>query len=436
MNRWNNADTTLLCAALSFLVAVGFKIIYPESILAEGFLFVTEAAMVGGIADWFAVTALFKKPLGFPFHTALLPRRRAEFVSASTQMVQQEFFSKRTIFKKVGNLPLLPLITDWLEKDETRKFLLTEIFNVVKKKFSSIDKESLAKTLANKIRREFCNVPASKLTDNLFTWVRDNEKDKELFKDLIKNFRTQAVKTETRQKLQKVLEEYAETHVQASGGFAALMAGLAKMLNFVNFEEASEIMQTQLIKLLDELAVDSPLQRQTVNECRVKIAELAESPEIIDLAGHLQVDLASAMPLEDAIEKALINLETQILSVKIEDAPPVDDKSLVPIENNLGVLLVQIFNDEYLKLIKIFKGDNPIKNAVEKFIRELTARTALYAQPLIGTISQTALEKLTEDQLNNLVYDKAEQDFVWIRMNGSIVGGSIGLIIFMLLQLI
>ena len=436
MNRWNNADTTLLCAALSFLVAVGFKIIYPESILAEGFLFVTEAAMVGGIADWFAVTALFKKPLGFPFHTALLPRRRAEFVSASTQMVQQEFFSKRTIFKKVGNLPLLPLITDWLEKDETRKFLLTEIFNVVKKKFSSIDKESLAKTLANKIRREFCNVPASKLTDNLFTWVRDNEKDKELFKDLIKNFRTQAVKTETRQKLQKVLEEYAETHVQASGGFAALMAGLAKMLNFVNFEEASEIMQTQLIKLLDELAVDSPLQRQTVNECRVKIAELAESPEIIDLAGHLQVDLASAMPLEDAIEKALINLETQILSVKIEDAPPVDDKSLVPIENNLGVLLVQIFNDEYLKLIKIFKGDNPIKNAVEKFIRELTARTALYAQPLIGTISQTALEKLTEDQLNNLVYDKAEQDFVWIRMNGSIVGGTIGLIIFMLLQLI
>lgn len=436
MNRWNNADTTLLCAALSFLVAVGFKIIYPESILAEGFLFVTEAAMVGGIADWFAVTALFKKPLGFPFHTALLPRRRAEFVSASTQMVQQEFFSKRTIFKKVGNLPLLPLITDWLEKDETRKFLLTEIFNVVKKKISSIDKESLAKTLANKIRREFCNVPASKLTDNLFTWVRDNEKDRELFKDLIKNFRTQAVKTETRQKLQKVLEEYAETHVQASGGFAALMAGLAKMLNFVNFEEAAEIMQTQLIKLLDELAVDSPLQRQTVNECRVKIAELAESPEIIDLAGHLQVDLASAMPLEDAIEKALINLESQILSVKIEDAPPVDDKSLVLIENNLGVLLVQIFNDEYLKLIKIFKGDNPIKNAVEKFIRELTARTALYAQPLIGTISQTALEKLTEDQLNNLVYDKAEQDFVWIRMNGSIVGGTIGLIIFMLLQLI
>ena len=99
MDRWNDADTTLVCAAACFLMAVGFKIVYADSILAEGFLFVTEAAMVGGIADWFAVTALFKKPLGFPFHTAILPRRREDFVKASVQMVQKEFFSRRTLFK-------------------------------------------------------------------------------------------------------------------------------------------------------------------------------------------------------------------------------------------------------------------------------------------------------------------------------------------------
>jgi len=102
----------------------------------------------------------------------------------------------------------------------------------------------------------------------------------------------------------------------------------------------------------------------------------------------------------------------------------------------LGLLIVQILNDEYLRLIEVLKGENEVKGSVEKFIHELTARTALYAQPLVGTISQSALEKLTEDQLNNLVYDKAEKDFVWIRMNGSIVGSAVGLIIFILLQLI
>ena len=436
MNKWNNADTTLLCAALCFLVAVGFKIIYPESILAEGFLFVTEAAMVGGIADWFAVTALFKKPLGFPFHTAILPRRRAEFVSASTQMVQKEFFSRRTLFKKVGNLQLLPLLTNYLEKDETRKILLTTVFNVIKEKFSAVDKESLAKTLANTLRKEFCNIPASKLVDELFAWVRNSEKDNEIVLGLIKSFRTQAAKSETRQKLQKILEDYAEEHMKSAGAFSFLMAGLAKALNFVNFEEAAEIMQTQLLKLLDELLTDSPLQRQTLNECRIKIAELAESPELIDLAGYLQVDLASEMPLETALENALKNLEHQLTSVTLEDPPPVDEKALVPMQRNLGLLTVQILNDEYFRLIKILNGDGTIKDAVNDFIHGLTARTALYAQPLVGTIAQTALAKLTEEQLNNLVYDKAEQDFVWIRLNGSIVGSVIGIVLFIVLQIV
>lgn len=436
MNRWNNADTTLLCAALCFLIAVGFKILYPESILAEGFLFVTEAAMVGGIADWFAVTALFKKPLGFPFHTAILPRRREEFVIASTQMVQKEFFSRRTIFKKVGNLQLIPLLTNYLEKDSTRRFILAEIFNIIKEKFSAVDKESLAKTLANKLRREFCEIPASNLVDGLFDWVLKNEKDKEFFIGLIKNFRTTAAKFETRQKLQKILEDYAEMQMQSAGAFSILMTGLAKMLNFVNFEEAAEIMQEQLLKLLDELLNDTPLQRRTLNECRIKISELADSSEIVDLAGYLQVDLAAEMPIEDALEKALKNLESQINSVTIEDAPPIDDKALVPPQQNLGLIVVQILNDEYLRLIEILKGDNEVKIAVEKFMYELTARTALYAQPLVGTIAKTALEKLTEDQLNSLVYDKAEKDFVWIRMNGSIVGSAIGIVLFILLQLI
>ena len=195
-------------------------------------------------------------------------------------------------------------------------------------------------------------------------------------------------------------------------------------------------MQTQLLKLLDELLTDSPLQRQTLNECRIKIAELAESPEVIDLAGYLQVDLASEMPLETALENALKNLEHQLTSVTLEEAPPVDEKALVPMQRNLGLLTVQILNDEYLRLINILNGDNAIKDAVNDFIHGLTARTALYAQPLVGTIAQTALAKLTEEQLNNLVYDKAEKDFVWIRMNGSIVGSVIGIVLFIVLQIV
>src|SRR5262245_2555314 len=59
-------------------------------ILAAGF----EAALVGGLADWFAVTALFRHPLGLPIpHTAILPARRAKIIEGIISMIQEEWLS-------------------------------------------------------------------------------------------------------------------------------------------------------------------------------------------------------------------------------------------------------------------------------------------------------------------------------------------------------
>ena len=84
--------------------------------------------------------------------------------------------------------------------------------------------------------------------------------------------------------------------------------------------------------------------------------------------------------------------------------------------------------------MKLLREDTKSRAAFEKFVDELTARAALHAQPLVGTVAKSALERLTEEQLNNLVYDKAEQDFIWIRLNGSIVGSVVGLAIFILIK--
>ena len=107
---WNKADKTLLAAFAIFVLALMTHLYRPGNRFAEGFLFCAEAALVGGIADWFAVTALFRKPLGFPYHTAILPRRRDAFVKASVTMVQKEFFSRRKIFRHLERLHLLPML--------------------------------------------------------------------------------------------------------------------------------------------------------------------------------------------------------------------------------------------------------------------------------------------------------------------------------------
>ncbi len=431
MDRWNKADTTLLAATVLFLIAALVRKFNPASTLAEGFLFVTEAAMVGGIADWFAVTALFRKPLGFPFHTAILPSRRAEFIEASTTMVQQEFFSRRTLFKKVGNARLVPRIVEYLERAETRQFVLGEISAALKKYLAALDKEAQAKVIAGIIRREFGNIPAADLIREGGAWIRSSGKDVEVFVGLVKKMRVTAARPETRAKLQDVLEQFAAERTQSAGLFTMLMAGLARSLNYVNFEEAAEIMQAQLVKLLDELSADSPIRQKTLAECRAKISELAETAEFRDLFERVQVDLAAELPLEATIAAALESLSQQILLVNVEENLPVAQVS----SNSLGEVFVQTLHDMYGQLIYALKVDSGIKTAVEKFLYELTVRASIYAQPLVGKIARTTLAKMTDAQLNNLVYDKAETDFVWIRMNGSIVGSIIGVGIFILIQL-
>ena len=68
-----------------------------------------EAAMVGGIADWFAVTALFRRPLGLPIpHTALIVERKDQFASTLGQFVQENFLTADVLSERIGSAQLIP----------------------------------------------------------------------------------------------------------------------------------------------------------------------------------------------------------------------------------------------------------------------------------------------------------------------------------------
>ena len=80
-------------------------------VVAAGF----EAAVVGGLADWFAVTALFRHPLGLPIpHTAIIPNRREKIIESIVSMVQNEWLSPDVIGWRLGRIGLRALLLEWL----------------------------------------------------------------------------------------------------------------------------------------------------------------------------------------------------------------------------------------------------------------------------------------------------------------------------------
>jgi uncharacterized membrane-anchored protein YjiN (DUF445 family) len=78
-----------------------------------------EASMVGGVADWFAVTALFRRPLGLPIpHTALIVERKDQFAATLGQFVQENFLNADVLAERIRSANLVPRLAAWLTDDD------------------------------------------------------------------------------------------------------------------------------------------------------------------------------------------------------------------------------------------------------------------------------------------------------------------------------
>jgi len=84
-----------------------------------------EAAMVGGIADWFAVTALFRHPLGLPIpHTRLIPRNQARIAEGVATYIDREFLQHDVLVSRLRRFDIAERISRLLDSDDTRRKLI------------------------------------------------------------------------------------------------------------------------------------------------------------------------------------------------------------------------------------------------------------------------------------------------------------------------
>ena len=101
------AGSTVLFAVVTAVGAHGVLLGYVQA--------GAEASMVGGVADWFAVTALFRHPLGLPIpHTALIVERKDQFAATLGRFVQENFLSADVLAERIRSVRLVPRLAAWL----------------------------------------------------------------------------------------------------------------------------------------------------------------------------------------------------------------------------------------------------------------------------------------------------------------------------------
>ena len=416
-NGFNKADKTLLIVFILFLGIMYLHLCYPHSLAVDGLLFASEAALVGGIADWFAVTALFRKPLGFPYHTAILPRRRDAFIKASTFLVQQEFFSRRKIFNHLERLHIMPMVMNWLKKPATSAQLTSKMVDYVRDFLLHQNTEQQARVLAEKVRESLARVEPEDFFAMWGGWLRKTGKDKEFVMRVAKQ-------------IQQMLEAYEEEKI-GENPLARLMAGFAQAIDLINYEEAAALIQQQLLAMLQELGTrDSQLQQDILHLFYEKAEVLNQDAQFHQLTHELKDSLLRDLPVESAILQMLAHLQQHFLEDKAREVDPLAEHMPA-----LRSRLEELIGEEYERTLRLLERDENLRAILGSFLYDVIARTALHAQALIGVIVRDVLLRLTDEQLNHLVYDKVEPDLLWIRMNGSIVGAGIGMIMFVLLHI-
>jgi len=423
MSWGNKADKTLAVATVLFVVALVFKLNNPASVLARGLSFCAEAALIGGVADWFAVTALFKKPLGFPYHTAILPRRREQFTLSCVRMVQEEFFSKKSIFQRIKSVNFLHIMLHWLESAEKKAALAGFILQYIEHMARQMDLAQLAKTWEKDLKAFLRQLPQAAFYDGVGKWLMQSGRDQAWLSMGLQMAQDTLAGEKGLAKIQKLLEDFRQEKVRGNS-LASLFSVLAEMSNIVNFSETAGILQRQVLQQLQDLSDEkNPVRNQLLAALRSAVANLLQQEEWQRFMDGWRDDLLDNISFQPAIEQCLKDLLQQLLR------PTAPGTALV-----ISSPLIHLIEMEIDNGLEVLKRDTAIQETVDHFLYDLVGRTALKAQLMVGDIAAAALQSMTDEQINALIYGKVEQDLLWIRMNGSIVGAIVGGGLFVLLQ--
>ena len=194
LNRMKAVATgALVLMAIIFVIAFSLEDEYPWLGYVRA---MAEAGMVGALADWFAVTALFKRPLGLPIpHTAIIPNRKDAIGSSLSEFVATNFLSEAVVREKLAGFSVAKRIGDYLSKPESAERVTAELATAVRGISNVLSDDQIADLLESMARRKIAETkigpPLGRIaaevfergdhhplvdfiTERCYEWIRDN----------------------------------------------------------------------------------------------------------------------------------------------------------------------------------------------------------------------------------------------------------------------
>ncbi|UVI31375.1 DUF445 domain-containing protein [Paenibacillus spongiae] len=406
------ADASLVASFLGTLAAFPFQHSFIGGLFFSGF----SAATIGGIADTFAVSALFRHPLRIPWPrfmgTRIIPRNRDRLVNELVSMVQHELLSIPNIQRKLDHYHVAGLLMTYLKERGGEQDMERLAQRFVSDIIHTVDVREMAESLQNFLLDQAGELQISDLLADIGEWTISNGYDDKLIEFFVHELVRLVQTDEFREMAERIINSAIETYENGRSNrkFVNSMAGISG-------DNLSQMVQEKLsLFLLEMLSPEHP-NHLKLKEQAASIVQRLRSDEAL----RARVEKAKLTLLSFLREQldlgTYLEKFAQVYRQKIAQQP--DDAVFPWLAPSIHALIGKLDKNE----AAVDRLDALIKKNVLGWIEN--------KHDSIGKLVRDGLNAFSEEALLQFVHDKAGRDLQFIRLNGTFVGGLIGIILYL-----
>jgi uncharacterized membrane-anchored protein YjiN (DUF445 family) len=409
-DRW--ARNSLL---LALLVAIGGAVLGHRAPFWGGLLFAFgEAALVGGLADWFAVRALFAHPFGIPFpHTAIIPRNRSRIIREIRQLVLHEWLPLSLLIRRVEEFDfvgqgLLPVM------EPLRPHLRGVLRSVGQQVLDDLEPTRLADFLARGLAGAVDAERIGPFLSDLTRRAREQRWLEPVLEEWVRRLLAWAESPHSRTVIHRRLQHASETYKE-QGWFKRVTVSVAEVVGGLDLDAAARVLQEEVRRFaVDQLADESPAQGVVREGLENIERRLREDPAFLADVRRFLLETSERGTLTLLLEPVLSSLR-QEARCELEGDSVLLDHAMAQVD----------------AWVEKLRTDPELRERANAWCRHVVVEQVRKHHGLLGVLVEEQLGRLSEANLSALIQARVGEDLNWIRLNGTFVGGLVGVMLYL-----
>jgi uncharacterized membrane-anchored protein YjiN (DUF445 family) len=394
------ATAVLAATLLLFIVAKVLLPIHP----AFGFIAAfAEAATIGGLADWYAVVALFRRPLGLPIpHTAIIQSNQHRIADKLGEFIELHFLESAPVEAKLRQIDFGSFIADWLRDRKRSEDLARFALRLLPEAVSATESSGLMTFVSRRVTAKLMSIDLAPLAAGTLRGFVQEGRHQGLLDDILRAMHQTLTQAETmavirekiRDELPTLLKLYRADRFLVNRIVASATNFFEEVRNDPNHPFRGEF-DRMLLSLVDRLGTDKAFADRIDGLKR----DLLARPELGDLARNVWSNARSF------IERSASG-ETQVLQ--------------------------QILARMFAEAGEALAGDAELRAEINQGLVAVLTTVIAEQKSGVSTFISDQVKAWDMGQLISLIEINIGRDLQYIRFNGSLIGGLAGLTLYTL----